>query len=238
MGRNRTGKTPTDATDWRRLLQAANDGQAAPASAQRTSCAAAGGSAGAPAWLQRLDGVVAAARADGPAGVVILLVDCSDSMAGKKLEQAKSGARDFAKQAAALGYGVSLARFSNGGERIVSWRQGESALSGGLDRLFADGGTNMAGGLCAALAELGDLSPLWRRVICLVTDGMPNDRQAALTAAEVARKHGIDIMCIGTDDADLDFLARIATCAGLARKVEARALRAAVADMALLLPKP
>ena len=77
------------------------------------------------------------------------------------------------------------------------------------------------------------------RVIVIVTDGMPNgpgDPLSNLKAGEDAKKNGIDIIAIGTDDADQEFLKRLASRSQLGLKVENRHLEKTITDSAKLLP--
>ena len=71
-----------------------------------------------------------------------------------------------------------------------------------------DGGTPLAEGVSAAIAAVGAGSPGARKVMCVSTDGVPDDRQAALDAADAAVAAGfdeIDGLAVGAG-ADVDFL--------------------------------
>ena len=74
------------------------------------------------------------------------------------------------------------------------------------------------------------------RIIFIVTDGFPDDSNSATNEAKSATKLGIDIMTLGTDDADLNFLNSIATKKGFARKVDSKDFQQGIKDMARLLP--
>jgi hypothetical protein len=65
---------------------------------------------------------------------------------------------------------------------------------------------------------------------------MPDSRDAALDAANRAKRANIDIMTIGTDDADRSFLEEIATRKELAAKVARAQLEQGIVSMARLLP--
>jgi len=69
----------------------------------------------------------------------------------------------------------------------------------------------------------------------LVTDGR-TDRQAAIAAAERAKAAGIQVICLGTDDADAQLLATLATSSELSKHVRPDELEAAIGDAAGLLP--
>ena len=54
-----------------------------------------------------------------PLGTAYLLIDCSESMTGEKLKQARSGAGDFILRALAKGYGVGLISFDDRASVLV-----------------------------------------------------------------------------------------------------------------------
>lgn len=84
------------------------------------------------------------------------------------------------------------------------------------------GSTDLAAGLLLA-ARFSELS-----VVVVVTDGASNDNNAALDSATALTRRGLEIICIGTDDADNAFLALLASRSDLATYVSSRNLRAAI----------
>ena len=58
----------------------------------------------------------------------------------------------------------------------------------------------MTEGILAAMNGLKGL--LGFKAMVIVTDGMPNDPDGTLSMAKEAKNSGIEIMAIGTDDAD------------------------------------
>lgn len=77
---------------------------------------------------------------------------------------------------------------------------------------------------------------LGKRAMCIVTNGMPDDKKAALDAAAKAREGGIDIMVLGTDGADKGFLDQLASRKDLSVKVERHQLGVGIQNMLKLLP--
>jgi hypothetical protein len=73
--------------------------------------------------------------------------------------------------------------------------------------------------------------------VVIVTDGLSNDNAAALDAADSLKKRGVDIICIGTDDADARFLKELAIRSDLATHVSSRELRSAISGASHLLPQ-
>ncbi len=167
-------------------------------------------------------------------GSVYLLVDCSGSMGGGKLQQAKNGSLGFAEEATGKGYSVGLIRFSSEAELVAEAQKQASSLSASIEGLSPTGSTNMTSAI-----ELGRdrlVGAKGERVLCIVTDGMPNEPEAALDAARRAKSDGIDIMTIGTDDADRGFLEQLASRKELSMKVVKEQLETGIVSMAKMLP--
>jgi Mg-chelatase subunit ChlD len=168
-------------------------------------------------------------------GVVYLLVDCSGSMADRdKMAQARRGAVGFAKQARQKGYAVGVIRFESSAERIVAAQSSVNELEACVSRMAAGGSTNLADAIQLATQCISDASG--ERVMCVITDGYPDDVKAALSAARQAAAKGIDIMALGTDDADDEFLQRLVTRKELQARVSATQLEQGMVAMVKLLP--
>lgn len=160
-------------------------------------------------------------------GTVYLVLDHSTSMGDPgKMPQLQQGAMRFFLEAVPRGYAVGAIGFADrarliGGAGVDAhrfWRR--------LRTLRPYGRTAMAAGLRMALFRLG-----WRggnRVIVLITDGMPDDRESTLEAARLARARGVTLIPIGTGDADHAFLASLAGRPELARHVRREAFAGAI----------
>ncbi|RLI83917.1 hypothetical protein DRP07_02750 [Archaeoglobales archaeon] len=72
-------------------------------------------------------------------GSVYILLDCSSSMEGEKLIQAKNGALNFVKETQIKGYAVGLIQFDSSATHICEPQQEISALNHYLERMNADG---------------------------------------------------------------------------------------------------
>ncbi len=170
-------------------------------------------------------------------GYVYLVVDCSGSMEGDKLNQAKKGALRFAKDALVKGYLTGLIQFDSSAVHLCEPQREISVLDQYLKKMEAGDETHMAKAIHLTYQRLKD--KVEARVMVIVTDGEPNgpgDPEASLKAAEKAKKDGIDIITIGTDDADRKFLKKLASRAELGIKVAKEQLEQSIASSAKMLP--
>lgn len=167
--------------------------------------------------------------------LVYLLVDCSGSMDGDKIEQAKNGAVDFAKESIKKGYAVGLIKFDTVAAHLISPQKELAQFENQVREMMATGDTNMTDAIEIATEKLADKEG--NRVICIVTDGVPNNPQTALDAAQEAKDMGIEIMTIGTEDANKNFLDQIATQSELSVSVDSSKLEEGITSMAGLLPE-
>lgn len=187
-------------------------------------------------WAKKLEAVSGKPIAPIQAGgTIFLAVDCSGSMSdGDKIGSAKKGASGFADESQRKGYSVGLIQFSSYAEHISDPVNEIASLNAEVEKLEIGGSTNMADAISLATNKLAD--KMGEKIICLVTDGMPDNRHAAFDAAHRAKKEQIDIMAIGTDDADKNFLEEIVTRKELSVKVSREQLEQGIVSMAKLLP--
>jgi Mg-chelatase subunit ChlD len=166
-----------------------------------------------------------------------LLVDCSGSMhtPRSKILFARSGAAGFAETAFASSYLVGLAVFS---DKVYTKLCSELVRDVSLlpfEEIQTNGSTDLATGIKIVRHKLATCKGI--KVICVVTDGMPDSRTAALAERDAAVKQGIDFLTMGTDDADEEFLNRIKTIDELkVVKVSVENFQSAITDMANYLP--
>jgi Mg-chelatase subunit ChlD len=163
-----------------------------------------------------------------------LLIDCSGSMDGAKLSQAKHGAIGFAEQAWGKDYAVGLVRFSSTASIVLEAMKENEGFRAAVSKLQSGGSTDMATAINITLPTLAPQTG--EKVLCIVTDGQPDDAIATLAAADEAKKMRIDIMTIGTSGADRHFLERLATRKELSVKVAVENLKEGITNMARLLP--
>jgi len=180
----------------------------------------------------------------GVIGYVYLLIDCSGSMAfGRKLEQALAGARGFAQEAMQKGYRVGVISFAGTTHHICAPQSDITKIDRFLtiSRWELEGWTNIAAAIRLGIQKLQERKGF--RALVLITDGQPNvgrpsPEKAALKEARNAKSFGIDILTIGTDNAELSFLERLATRTELASYVTKENLSEAISSSAQLLQGP
>jgi len=172
-------------------------------------------------------------------GFVYLVVDCSTSMGeGDKLNQAKRGALNFAKDALAKDYLTGLIKFESSTTHLCEPTQKISVLDQHLEKMWASGSTNMVEAIQLTDQKLKNKKGT--RVMVVVTDGEPNgpgDPEASLEAGKKAKGEGIDIITIGTDDANWEFLKKLASRAELGIKVSREQFEKGITSTAKTLPQ-
>lgn len=184
-------------------------------------------------------GVTGKKNASGGA-VLYVLMDTSASMDGQNISEAKRGAKNFALSAIQKGYCVGVIAFEAQAIYIADPTNDAQSVERAIDSLVLGSTTNMADALHMVKKCFASIRPEYATVM-VVTDGVPDSVSAALSAARRLKKAGVVIMTIGTDDADLDFLKKLASGTGLAQVVKASNLGDALSDASrdlLLLPKP
>ena len=149
---------------------------------------------------------------------VVLVLDCSGSMTGRRMEETKLAASDLAQR---LPYGIPLAvvGFSTSATNRLSFTNDNQAVVGFIQRLRPLGSTRMDLGLKAAQEEFdrsskrggttgADATNAPQRSVLLFTDGIPDEgtEKATATVARGLRQAGVKLIAVGTGDARLDFL--------------------------------
>jgi len=164
-----------------------------------------------------------------------VLVDCSGSMSGAKLEHAKQGAADYSNQAIKKGYSVGLISFGTDAIFICNPLKDFRKIQDHVKQIDISGSTNLTSALEIAIEQCANLIGI--RVILVATDGYPDDTKSAVIAADKAKNMGIKIMTIGTEDADLEFLNKIASSGDWSLSVHTENIRKGIAGAAGLLPE-
>jgi len=136
---------------------------------------------------------------------IALLIDTSGSMGGSKLAEVKGAAINFVQRQGGQNDSLAVISFSDGAQVVSQFGSDTNTLVQGIAGLSANGGTNMSSGIDTALAETQSTSQKSRNIL-LFTDGVPNSLPAASTSALSARLKGVNVVAVGTGDADVNFL--------------------------------
>lgn len=185
-------------------------------------------------WVKLLESASGSPIERGVKGhTAYLLIDCSSSMGGDKIRQAREGATGFIATSAQKGYKVGIISFASIAKHLLEPEGHLTRKQSLLKNIEPGGTTNMAAAIGLGIEKLHKQPGF--RVLCIVTDGMPDDVPDALAAASTAKRAGIEILVIGTDDADHAFLERLATRKDLAQKVATHELTAGITSAARLL---
>src|SRR6266404_2503886 len=163
--------------------------------------------------------------------MVILIIDRSGSMAGAKTTYASSGAWDFSQAALDKGYRIATIDFASGASITCTPSQRADDVRRGCVADSITGSTAMHEGLSLAAS----LAPRAGDTIVVVTDGAVDDPQGTLALGTKLKSAGVEILAIGTDDADKSFLSQLASRPDLGIKVASTSLRRAITDASRLL---
>jgi pSer/pThr/pTyr-binding forkhead associated (FHA) protein/uncharacterized protein YegL len=150
---------------------------------------------------------------------VTMVIDTSGSMRDEnKLEEVKRAAIAFVRRQANSATGVALVEFSTNASTVQAMTRDVNALTGRINELEANGGTNIGaavieGGRTLAADDARNIPSS----LLLFTDGRPDvsgeseaqGKRRAIAAAEQVRASGVKIIAIGTEDADPNFLAEL-----------------------------
>jgi Mg-chelatase subunit ChlD len=170
-------------------------------------------------------------------GWIYILLDCSGSMKkNRKLDMARQGVIDFTKDALKKQYRIGLITFSDDAELLCEPTDNIDTLQDQFKKLKANGGTNLTAAIIMTHNKLNNFKG--PRVMVIATDGQPDNAKSSLEAASIAKNYGIDIITIGTDDADKELLKKLASRSELSSKVANEKFGQAISDASLLLPSP
>lgn len=162
------------------------------------------------------------------AKIVFILLDRSGSMSGLKFDDAKRGALDFGFSCIGKGYQVGVVVFSDKAS-ATSPTLDPVALQVKINKLECTaGGTYLE----SALAHTIRFNPSY---VVVVTDGQVADADKSLEMAARLKSSGTEILTIGTDDADKDFLQQLASRSDLSVKIAAAQLAQTISDTSRML---
>jgi molecular chaperone DnaK len=140
---------------------------------------------------------------------VFLLIDVSASMTGQPLIEAQTAAEEFLSKCDFTTMEVGLISFSSMVTLQSAATSNVRRLHAAVNRIEAQGSTNLTDALEMARGQLVAVDR--KRYIVILTDGYPDAAESAVEQAMAAQKQGIEIVAIGTGDADRDYLRRLAS---------------------------
>ena len=139
---------------------------------------------------------------------VALLIDCSGSMSGKAIKEAKKAAISFLENFSIANGSVGLITFPGG--IIHNLSQDFSSVKSKINQLNAYNGTPMTDAIDFAHLAMLTVNG-FDKVIVLLSDGSPDNSSSALASSNEAKNKDIRIITIGVSGADENFLKSIAT---------------------------
>jgi Mg-chelatase subunit ChlD len=166
-------------------------------------------------------------------GIAILLLDCSGSMAGEKLRDAMDGCMGFARDAIAKDYAVGVISFSDSWSWALRPSREVSEIGAAVRPQKANGLTMLAEAIAGAGEQLR--LPVRLKAIVVFTDGHVGDSRESISAIQALRRDGIDVIAIGTEDADRHFIETIASRSELAVATTTKQVSGAIRSAARLL---
>ena len=168
------------------------------------------------------------------AGKLLMVMDRSASMKGRRLREAVAGACDLLGQAINESYIVGAVSFSGNARLELDLTTDPRAVERALKRLDIDWtGTMMSQGISLAHRLL--LKRRGERVIAIFSDGEDQNPTAALAAAAAARRDEIRIIAALGGSADPRFMREITGEGEDPEVVNDRQVREKIAGMAALL---
>lgn len=162
------------------------------------------------------------------AKTVFVLLDRSGSMSGLKFDDAKRGALNFGLSCIGKGYQVGVVVFSDKAS-ATSTTIDPAALQVKINKLECTAGGTF---LESALLHTVRHNPSY---VVVVTDGQVSDAEKSLDVAAKLKSSGTEILTIGTDDADKDFLQQLASRSDLSVKIAAAHLAQTISETIRLL---
>lgn len=168
----------------------------------------------------------------------IILIDRSGSMWGDKINQAIEGTLKYIETALEKKYRIGVIAFDD--ENTIITRpiaEVSQKVREKIEKLSTGNSTNLTDAL--KLAQSWFLNRNAKRVITIITDGMPtsksgygNGESEALSVANDCKRAGIEIMAIGTDGCNQDFLDKLTSKSGYGLLVNSQRLALSVGEMA------
>lgn len=138
---------------------------------------------------------------------VILVIDSSSSMGGRKLNEVKSAATSFVERQDLAQNRLGVVEFGSSVTRLTSLTNNIQELKTAIALIEDSGSTPMAEGINLAVSELNSIT--LNPSILLFTDGQPDSTFQTTLEAQAANSQNINLIAVATGDADVNFLSRL-----------------------------
>lgn len=143
---------------------------------------------------------------------ICLVIDRSGSMAGKALNDAKAGAREFIKKVK-TGTSVAIITFSDSTELALDFTEDKGQLTKTIDRIQVSGNTALNDAIAFAALKLQGREG--RKIVMFLTDG--KDNRSRYTLSDISKlnlSEGIFIYGIALGDVDIKALSGLCSATG------------------------
>ncbi|NET30019.1 vWA domain-containing protein [Okeania sp. SIO1I7] len=134
---------------------------------------------------------------------VVLLIDTSSSMGSGKLSEVQAAATGFVDRQNLTVNKLAIVEFSSNSRVLTNFDADETELKQAIANLRPSGSTNLSQGLNTVASLLQNRNA---PNILLFTDGQPNNPGASESMAQQIRATGINLVAVGTGDADSNYL--------------------------------
>jgi len=141
---------------------------------------------------------------------IYLCIDASGSMYGSPIDEAKKAAVKFVEKCDLSKMSIGITSFNYQASIVLNACQNAKKIERAISQIEADGGTNMTDAIELTYKELKCIEGA--RFIVLLSDGMPNSPDTAEMAAKECHQDNINIITIGTGDANKGYLNKLASC--------------------------
>jgi Mg-chelatase subunit ChlD len=142
---------------------------------------------------------------------IAIVLDCSGSMVGGPLEDAKKAALSCVTHMDEGDQQIAIISYSNDAALVVPKTDSQTALTSGVNGLTANGGTNIPAGITVGVDAL---SGQGNKAIILLTDGQDGNSGQMQDAVDYANKNHVAIYTVGFGDINAEYLYDIADQTG------------------------
>lgn len=147
---------------------------------------------------------------------VALVLDCSGSMDGEPIESMRTAASEFVSRAASPNVRVGLVAYSSTSTTLSPLSSNLGSLGTSISELTSGGDTNMDAGIQDGMQLLGSASGDRRRIVVLMSDGLPNTGRTdeeLVSYVDGLKEDGVKVytLSFGDDEGGRALLAQLAS---------------------------